>query len=124
MLVAFFCIHSQATCNAAEAANTDEKIDMRLLYVGQPGTAREKDFLEFLQAHFKKVEAAAWKGFNFGQAPGFDVIIFDWDERGFDGKRFTAPPVRFPADYTRATLTMGVAGALMCSSAALKTGYL
>ena len=96
-----------------------EKIDLRILYSGHPGSTREKDFVVFLRKHFRAVETGDLAKFNPNQAKGFDVIILD-----YDGDGFKAPRVHFPSGYSRPTVTVGVVGAFICGSHRLKTGYL
>ena len=96
-----------------------EKIDLRILYSGHPGSTREKDFVVFLQKHFRAVEKGDLAKFDPNQAKGFDVIILD-----YSGDGFKAPRVRFPSGYSRPTVTVGVVGALICGFHQLKTGYL
>ena len=106
-------------CHAVEGTAPSEKINLRILYVGKPDSSREKDFVEFLAGHFSEVETGNLAEFSEGQADGFDVVIFDWEGRGFD-----APRPRLSQQYTRPTVTVGVAGAGICNSLGLKSGYL
>ena len=96
-----------------------EKIDLRILYAGHPGSDREKDFVRFLTEHFRQVRTGDLANFKEKQTEGFDVIILD-----YDGDGFKAPRPRLSFEYTRPTVTVGVAGALICDSESLKTGYL
>ncbi len=95
-----------------------EKIDLRILYAGLPDTDRQKDFVKFLSGHFEKVGVGDYLNFRADQADGFDVVILD-----HDGADFWAPRPDVPRDYSRATITMGVPGALICSNLGLKTAY-
>ncbi len=94
------------------------KIDLRILYAGLPDTDRQKDFVKFLSGHFEKVGVGDYLNFRAEQANGFDVVILD-----HDGADFRAPRPDVPRDYSRATITMGVPGALICSNLGLKTAY-
>jgi hypothetical protein len=96
-----------------------EKVDLRILYVCHPAGDREKDFIRFLREHFSQVRAADLAKFKEKQTEGFDVIILD-----YDGDGFKAPRPRLSTGYTQPTVTVGVAGALICDSMSLKTGYL
>jgi GrpB-like predicted nucleotidyltransferase (UPF0157 family) len=100
-------------------ADTAEKINLRILYAGLPNTDRAKDFVDFLAKHFEQVETADYKAFKEDQASGFDVVILD-----YDGVGFNAPRPNISRQYSRATITMGVPGAFICSNLSLKTGYL
>lgn len=102
-----------------DKADISEKFNLRILYVGHPDSAREKDFVNFLTKQFKAVETADLKDFNEGQTDGFDVTILD-----YDGDGFKSPRPNISRNFSRPMFTVGVAGALMCSRWRLKTGYL
>jgi hypothetical protein len=111
---------TDAAVEEAEVVSGDAgaKIDLRILYAGLPDTDRQKDFVKFLSGHFEKVKVGDYLNFKAEQADGFDVVILDHD--GVDEK---APRPDVPRDYSRATVTMGVPGADICSRLDLKTGY-
>jgi hypothetical protein len=100
-------------------ADTAEKINLRVLYAGVPNSERAKDFVDFLAKHFEQVETADYNAFKQEQSSGFDVVILD-----YDGVERNAPRPNISREYSRATITMGVPGAFICSSLSLKTGYL
>lgn len=95
------------------------KINLRILYAGHPDSKREKEFVQFLTSHFSKVETGDLATFQESQAESFDVIILD-----YDGDGFNAPRLQLSPEYARPTVTVGVAGAFICSNMSLKTGYL
>ncbi len=95
-----------------------EKIPLHILYAGRPGSAREADFLAFLEQHFRKVDTASLRGLTDETAGKADVVLLDWD-----GDGFKAPRPRLSEDYARPTVTIGVAGGLWASGRRLKTGY-
>lgn len=103
---------------AGFAAAAAERIPMKLYYAGKPGSEREKDFVAFLREHFSDVQTGDFAAFTGQQADGFDVVLLDWDGDAFKGPH----PVIAP-DYARPTVTIGVAGAFVCSARGLKTGY-
>lgn len=92
--------------------------NLRILYVGHPGSRREADFVTFLKPHFKEVKSADLGAFKEEQAADCDVAIFD-----YDGDGFKAPQPVLSEKYTRATVTVGVAGAFFCMNRGLKIGY-
>ena len=102
-----------------EPAQSPEKIDLRILYAGMPGTKRTKEFVGLLKKHFKKVETTNYKTFKGKESVDFDVTIID-----YDGVKFEAPRIFLSRQYSRATVTMGVPGAFLCSDLSLKIGYL
>jgi hypothetical protein len=96
-----------------------EKIPLRILYAGHPGSNREADFVGFLKQYFREVKTGDLARFDAKQAAEADVILLD-----YDGDGFKAPRPNLPAGYARPTVTLGVAGAFICSQRGLKTGYL
>jgi hypothetical protein len=96
-----------------------EKIGLKVLYVGRPGSDREKDFTGFLKPNFELVKTADLGGFEENQADEFDVVIFD-----YDGDAFKAPRPNISPAYSRPTVTLGVIGALICDGQNIKQGYL
>ncbi len=95
------------------------KLELRVLYAGHAGSAREKEFVDFLGEHFRQVQAVELLSFKPAQADGFDVVVMD-----YDGDLFKTHFPQLPRSYARATVTVGVPGALICSGLRLKTGYL
>ena len=96
-----------------------EKIDLRILYAGLLDTERAKDFTDFFNRHFEQVETIDLYKFTESLAADFDVAVIDHNGVGFNVKLPAIPP-----DYSRATVTMGVPGAFICSRLSLKTSYL
>jgi hypothetical protein len=107
--------HAQAQSAPAAA----EMGKLRLLYVGHPGSDREKDFVQFLGAHFATVKTGDLSAFKEKDAEGYDVTILD-----YDGDGFKAPHPRISPGFSKPLVTVGVAGGLMCDRCGLKTGYL
>ena len=96
-----------------------EQVSLRILYAGKPGSAREADFLTFLKQHVREVTTGDLAKFTSRETTDADVILFD-----YDGDGFKAPQPSLPADYARPTVTIGVAGGMLCSQRGLKTGYM
>lgn len=124
LVIVLVCLSIWIAYEIKQAGNvklTEElgKTDLRILYVGHPASEREKDFVRFLTDHFRKVRTDDLAKFKEKQTEGFDVIILD-----YDGDGFKAPRPRLSSEYTRPTVTVGVAGALICDNMSLKTGYL
>ena len=111
----------QETQQAAEPQKIDTsgKIHLRILYAGLPNTDRAKDFVDFLTRHFQQVETTDYNTFRGNHTADFDVAVID-----YDGADTRAPRVIMSREYTRATVTVGVPGAFLCSNLSLKTGYL
>jgi len=112
----------QETQQAAEPQKTDTlsgKIHLRILYAGLPNTDRAKEFVDFLTTHFQQVETTDYNTFTGSHTADFDVAIID-----HDGADTRSPRLRIDRQYARATVTVGVPGAFLCSNLSLKTGYL
>ncbi|MBZ5496057.1 MAG: hypothetical protein LAP85_06610 [Acidobacteriia bacterium] len=95
------------------------KIDLQILYVGHPDSAREKDFVEFLDQHFSHIKTGDLAQFTPSSAEGSDVVLLD-----YDGDGFKSPHPELPSSYTKPTLTIGVTGGMISMQRGLKTGYM
>ena len=94
-----------------------QKIDLDILYAGNPASARTQDFAEFLARHFASVETTDLAALTEEQARRFDVVVLDHDAR-------RPPRPAFSQGYGVPTVTVGDAGASIGSTNRLKTGYL
>jgi hypothetical protein len=104
---------------------TDDKIPLRILYVGLPDTERQKDFVSFLSGNFTEVKTAGLDTFTEEQTRDSDVIILDkdgiqWGSRGGNPLR----DLQVSAQYSRPTLSLGIPGAFWTDRMRLKTGYM
>ena len=120
--VALFCclIAHMGKCGAAES----EKVKLRVLYVGHPGSDREKDFVGFLEKQFVKVGKADLEKFEVQDAEDFDLMVVDYSGLTIKENTIITPRVPFGRSYSRPVLTIGAAGALVSDRLGLKTGYL
>lgn len=125
MLLGFAAVAAAFLCPlvgvSAEEPAPPVKIALRILYAGHPGSKREKDFVEFLGQHFTQVQTGDLAAFNDKSADGFDVAILDYDGEGMEAFKFPRP--HLSQNYAHATVTVGVAGALIGNQLQLKTGY-
>jgi hypothetical protein len=104
---------------SCKKTKTPEKVNLRILYAGLPNTDREKDFVDFLKKHFQQVKTTNYFAFTGSFTSDFDVAIIDHNGLGFN-----VPTPKISRQYSRATVTVGVPGAFLCSGLSLKTGYL
>jgi hypothetical protein len=95
------------------------KIALRILYAGHPGSTRERDFVKFLGEIFSSVATTDLARFTPATADGADVVLMD-----YDGDGFKAPRPHLGEGYARATVTIGVVGGFIGGDLRLKTGYL
>ena len=106
--------------SAAESAGgTQAGKDIRVLYVGRPGSEREKDFVAFLKQHFSVVRTGNLEVFKETDTQDVDVTLLDWNVNDFN-----APKPALSGQFSRPVITLGVPGGLMCSGWRLKIGYL
>jgi hypothetical protein len=112
-----------------------EKVNLKVLYAGNPGTSRTKDFVSFLNRHFAKVGETNYEQFKSEEADGYDVVIFDWTSiypRDKDGKidkdlssGLHSPKVpKLSADFDRPAVLIGAAGGSLSMGLALKIDWL
>lgn len=102
-----------------ELIDANDRIKLRILCTTSPKEGRTGDFVEFLRKHFVEVATTDYKSFQESLAVDFDVVILDY---GMRRPGTPVPPIS-PA-YSRATITIGAAGSMICNRLRLKTGYL
>ena len=119
--VAFGCLtaHTNGALPPAQG-----KIRFQVLYVGHSQTPREKDFVDLLEKYFVKVGRGELDAFREKDVEGYDAVILDYGELKIVGNTIQTPKVPFGDRYSRPTVTIGAAGALVCGRLKLKTGYL
>ena len=115
-------------------ASAAEKINLKVLYAGNHGSPRTKDFISFLEQHFVKVGQTNYEQFKQDEAKAFDVVIFDWTSiypRDKDGKidakgtgiHSPKAPV-LSAAFDRPAVLIGAAGGFLGQSLRLKIDWL
>jgi hypothetical protein len=123
-----------ALAASGQPASAAEKVNLRVLYAGNPGSPRAKDFVSFLGQHFARVGATDYEKFKAEEAKGFDVVVFDWtsiyprDEGGkIDSKaaslRSPKAP-RLPPDFDRPAVLIGAADGDVAGPLRLKIDWL
>jgi hypothetical protein len=122
LMIAGLALLSAPVTVFPQSADQPGKIGLRVLYAGHHGSPREKDFVDFLSKYFADVKTMELRTFNEKSTAGVDVVIFDYD-RDEPGNFIDQLLPRLSEDYKRATVTVGVPGALICSRLHLKTGY-
>jgi dipeptidyl aminopeptidase/acylaminoacyl peptidase len=87
-------------------------LPLRVLYVGNAGSPRAREYEVFLKNHFRQVEAVARKGFDPVQAKAFDVVILDWSQQD-EALAKAKSPLGNETQWDRPTVLLGSAGLLM-----------
>jgi len=106
-------------CGIAPAAPA-EKLALKILYMGQPDTARAKDFVKFLEEHFTQVAVMDVAKFDPSQTSAYDVVILDSDP---GSKAFAKLAKQLPANYSKPTVLQGPFGAHLASALDLRLGF-
>jgi hypothetical protein len=109
----------------------DDRISLRVLYCGDPGSEREADFKAFLEKYFTSVTVAEKPEFKEEQAKDSDVVIFDWTNVYKNGRMddekmsrlYKAIPI-LSKDYARPTILIGQRGGLIANPLQLKINWL
>ncbi len=108
-------------------ASWPEPIKLKVLYAGNSGSDRAKDFAAFLE----KVDFGK---FQEADAKDYDVVLFDWTSiypRDKEGKinnsagSITMPPApHLSPDFAKATILIGAAGGQVAGTRQLKINWL
>lgn len=112
-------IQDNAVAEQNELVGPDGKIKLRILCTTSPKEGRTDDFVQFLSKHFVKVATTDYESFREELAKDFDVVIID-----YGAERPGTPTPQLSPTYSRATVTMGVPGSMVCRKLNLKPGYL
>jgi len=90
------------------AADLDK---LKVLYVGDPGTARAQQFTGFLKQNVARVEAASRTAFKPEQSEEFDVVLLDWPQSDLAREaRLQRAPLGERSAWTKPTVLLGSAG--------------
>ncbi|MBI5849879.1 MAG: hypothetical protein HZB39_02395 [Planctomycetes bacterium] len=120
-------VHGQdpATGTSAAGAKPGEKLDVAVLYAGEPDHPRTTDWKVFLEAHVRKVGVADIAHLKAADAEGFDVVVADTPPP-FDGSgAYKARTVaKLPPDWDRATVALGYAAGSLLGDRKLKLDWL
>jgi hypothetical protein len=115
-------------------ATAAEPLRLKVLYAGNPGSTRARDFITFLEKHFVKVGTSDFRKFKEEEARDYDVVLFDWTSiypRNKEGKidnkagsiELPSGP-RLSADFAKPTVLIGAAGGQVAGSRQLKINWL
>jgi hypothetical protein len=118
----------------ASASRADEPARLKVLYAGNPGSDREKDFKALLEKHFAEVGTTDYRKFKDGDAKGYDAVILDWtsiyprDQDGkisktFNGLKTPDPRPEISEGYDRPTILIGAAGGFVAQGLRLKIDW-
>jgi len=120
LLLATGSAHAQ---EPARDSVPDDRIDLRVLVTGVPGSERLDRFRAFLEEEFTGVGTTAYTDFTAEDAEGFDVVVIDAEITP------TPTAIGLPArpslsrDYDRATVLVSGAGAILARPLGLKTDW-
>jgi hypothetical protein len=93
---------------ALRAADLDK---LKVLYIGEPGTARAQHFTGFVGKNVGQIEMASRKDFKPADAEGFDVVLLDWPQsNSAREERNGRSPLGERAEWSKPTVLLGSAG--------------
>jgi len=98
--------------------------ELKVLYVGDPGTPRAREFEGFLKLNCGKVAVASRRGFQRDQAKDFDVVLLDWPQSSREnGAEPTRSPLGDREAWAKPTVLLGSAGLLTAEVWEVKGGF-
>ncbi len=92
------------------AAGATELSQLKLLYIGDAGSTRAKQFESFLRQNVGDVMVAARGSFKPAQATNFDVVLLDWPQPAEQDWKAGRSPLGPRAQWTKPTVLLGSAG--------------
>ncbi len=121
--VAFFAATLAVTLTSSLAGQDQqstsglgEKIDLKVLFAGDPETTRTKDFVDFLGQHFSQVSFCEVSKYNEDDSTGHDVILLD-------SESFRTRISGLTKDGGRPTMLIGAFGGMTGSRLQVRTNY-
>jgi hypothetical protein len=101
-----------AWCACATAG--EPRIPLKVMYLGNEGTPRAAQFVEFLGTQFESVEAADRDTFDPAKAADADVVLLDWSQRDTDSENAVSP-LGPRENWSKPTILLGSAGHLLAA---------
>lgn len=97
-----------ALLNAAHAADLNA---LKVLYIGDPGSARAQAFETFLRTHVSQIKISARDRFDPATAARFDVVLLDWPQSDLARQdRPNRSPLGARENWSKPTILLGSAG--------------
>jgi hypothetical protein len=98
---------------AAAASEPSRKLDeLKVLYLGDPDTARARHFQGFLNHNVGRIDVTSRDGFKKSDADEFDVVLLDWPQSdSAQNDRTTGrSPLGDRDEWQKPTVLLGSAG--------------
>jgi len=77
---AVLAVGALAALGAAAAAGAADLSQLKVLYIGEPGTPRATAFADFLRPRVARLDVAARDRFQPARGAEFDVVALDWPQ--------------------------------------------
>ncbi len=92
------------------AAGAAELSQLKVMYVGDAGSTRAKQFESFLRQNVGEVAVASRRSFTAAAATNFDVVLLDWPQPAEQDWKTGHSPLGARAKWDRPTVLLGSAG--------------
>lgn len=89
-------------------------LPLRVLYLGNEGTPRSAQFVEFLRGQFADATAADRDTFDPAKAADADVVVLDWSQRDTNSENAVSP-LGPRENWAKPTVLLGSAGHLLAA---------
>ncbi len=99
------------------SAAADDKIPLKLLFVGESKSDRAKDFAHFLDSRFASVKVVDREHFDPASAASADVVLLDWSQRSVNimNMQELKSPLGPRESWSKPLVLLGSAGLLIAS---------
>ena len=115
-LLAFTHFQGATAQDVNRTAPSDDKIDLEVLFTGDPDTERTEDFLALLRKHFRRVQFAAIDEHKHDAPAEYDVVILD-------STNFRTKVAGLSRDCGQPTILIGTLGGMVGSRLKLRTNW-
>ncbi len=101
------------------------KLDLRVLYAGEPDHERTADWRRFLDGAVREVGVADVARLSRADTTGFDIVIVDTPPPFDDAGKFKGRKVaELPGDWDRATVALGYGAGMILRNREIKLDWL
>ncbi len=94
----------------AAAAGATELGQLKVMYVGDSGSTRAKQFESFLRQNVAEVTVVPRSNFTPAEATNFDVVLLDWPQPAEQDWKAGRSPLGPRAQWNKPTVLLGSAG--------------
>jgi hypothetical protein len=92
----------------------EPRFPLRVMYLGNEGTPRATEFIDFLRVRFEQVAAKNRADLDLESVGAYDVVLLDWSQTDTDSEKAVSP-LGPRLQWSKPTVLLGSAGHLLAT---------